>query len=66
VRDELVVFDPSPMPQKLLNKRVVIIGGTSGMGLSAAVACKEAGRPRVRRPTLDLLVPEHQEMRGNA
>jgi NAD(P)-dependent dehydrogenase (short-subunit alcohol dehydrogenase family) len=31
------------MPLKLLNKSIVIVGGTSGMGLSAAVACKEAG-----------------------
>src|SRR6266487_6793709 len=27
----------------LLNKRLVIIGGTAGMGLSAAVACIEEG-----------------------
>ncbi|MGC2578946.1 MAG: hypothetical protein WA376_15380, partial [Terrimicrobiaceae bacterium] len=26
-----------------MNKSIVIIGGTSGMGLSAAAACKEAG-----------------------
>ena len=31
------------MPPKLLNKSIVIVGGTSGMGLSAALACKEAG-----------------------
>jgi NAD(P)-dependent dehydrogenase (short-subunit alcohol dehydrogenase family) len=31
------------MPSKLLNKSILIVGGTSGMGLSAAVACKEAG-----------------------
>jgi len=43
VRDERVPFDRSLMPQKPLNKSIVIIGGTSGMGLSAAVACKEAG-----------------------
>jgi NAD(P)-dependent dehydrogenase (short-subunit alcohol dehydrogenase family) len=43
LRDERVGFDPSLMPQKRLDKSVVIIGGTSGMGLSAAVACKEAG-----------------------
>jgi NAD(P)-dependent dehydrogenase (short-subunit alcohol dehydrogenase family) len=31
------------MPPTLLNKSLVIVGGTSGMGLSAATACKEAG-----------------------
>ena len=31
------------MPPKLLDKSIVIVGGTSGMGLSAALACKEAG-----------------------
>ena len=31
------------MPPTLLNKSLVIVGGTSGMGLSAAAACKEAG-----------------------
>jgi NADPH:quinone reductase-like Zn-dependent oxidoreductase len=31
------------MSPRLLNKSVVIVGGTSGMGLSAAAACKEAG-----------------------
>jgi hypothetical protein len=28
---------------KSLNKSILIVGGTSGMGLSAAIACKEAG-----------------------
>jgi NAD(P)-dependent dehydrogenase (short-subunit alcohol dehydrogenase family) len=31
------------MPPKSLNKSILIVGGTSGMGLSAAIACKEAG-----------------------
>jgi NAD(P)-dependent dehydrogenase (short-subunit alcohol dehydrogenase family) len=31
------------MPSKSLNKSILILGGTSGMGLSAAIACKEAG-----------------------
>jgi NAD(P)-dependent dehydrogenase (short-subunit alcohol dehydrogenase family) len=26
-----------------LNKSILVVGGTSGMGLSAAIACKEAG-----------------------
>ena len=43
VRHELVPFNPSLMPQKPLNKSIVTIGGPSGMGLSAAVAWKEAG-----------------------
>ena len=43
VHDQPVMFGSSSMPPRLLNKSIVIIGGTSGMGLSAAVACKEAG-----------------------
>lgn len=31
------------MKEWLLNKRIVIIGGTAGMGLSAAMACMEEG-----------------------
>jgi NAD(P)-dependent dehydrogenase (short-subunit alcohol dehydrogenase family) len=31
------------MPPRSLNKSILIVGGTSGMGLSAAIACKEAG-----------------------
>ena len=31
------------MKDWLSNKRVVIIGGTAGMGLSAAIACIEEG-----------------------
>ena len=36
-------FCSQAMAPKLLNKSIVIVGGTSGMGLSAALACKEAG-----------------------
>src|SRR5215467_13996112 len=31
------------MPPRLSNKSIVIVGGTSGLGLSAAAACQEAG-----------------------